>query len=108
LIKRFKYHGFKYYNHSIPVEKALDENTARSIENGIRNKIWGCSKVLVLAGSYADNYWIKKEVEIAKRLGKEVIAIKPSKSTNVPYYLRNAADRIIDFNAKHIIDLIEE
>lgn len=107
LIKRFDYYGFEYYNHSIPEEKALDEETSRKIENGIRNKIRGCSKVLVLAGDYANQYWIKKEVRIANEMGKEVIAIRPWGASSIPSYLKKDADRIIGFNAKSIIENIK-
>ncbi|OFY92199.1 MAG: hypothetical protein A3K10_03060 [Bacteroidetes bacterium RIFCSPLOWO2_12_FULL_31_6] len=107
LIKRFDHYGFEYYNHSIPEEKALDEETTRKIENGIRNKMKGCSKVLVLAGDYANNYWIKKEVKIAKEMAKEIIAIRPWGEHTIPSYLKNDADRIIGFNSKSIIEHIK-
>jgi beta-lactamase class D len=109
LIRNFNNYGFEYYNHSIPEEKALDldEETTRNIENGIRNKIKGCSKVLVLAGNYANNFWIKKEVKIAAELGKEIIAIKPWNATSIPPYLKNQAHKIVGFNAKTIIEIIK-
>lgn len=107
LVKRFDYYGFDYYNHSIPEEKALDEETSRKIEMGIRNKMKGCSKVLVLAGEYANNYWIKKEVQIANEMGKEIIAIRPWGSFSVPEYLKNEADKIVGFNTKSIIETIK-
>ena len=107
LVKRFDYYGFEYYNHSIPEEKALDEISSRKIENGIRNKMRGCSKVLVLAGNYANKYWIKKEVQIANELGKEIIAIRPWGNSVVPDYLKKDADVILGFNAKSIIETIK-
>lgn len=107
LVKRFNHYGFEYYNHSIPEEKATDEETSREIEYGIRNKIKGCSKVLVLAGNYANNYWIKKEVQIANEMGKEVIAIRPWGNTSVPSYLNSNADKIVGFNTKSIIEKIK-
>jgi hypothetical protein len=107
LIKRFKHYGFEYYNHSIPEEKALDEETSRKIEAGIRNKMKGCSKILVLAGDYANNYWIRKEIKIANEMGKEVIAIRPWGERSIPAYLKNDADRIIGFNTKSIIENIK-
>jgi hypothetical protein len=107
LIKRFDYYNFEFYNHSIPEDRALDVATSLKIENGIRNKMRGCSKVLILAGDYANNYWIKKEVQIAKEMGKEVIAIKPYGADSIPTYLKNDADRIVGFNAKSIIENIK-
>ena len=107
LIKRFNHYGFEYYNHSIPVEKALDEETCCKIEIGIRNKMRGCSKVIVLAGGYANNFWIKKEVQIANEMCKEIIAIRPWGATTIPSYLKNDADKIIGFNTKCIIESIK-
>ncbi|MCC6448439.1 MAG: TIR domain-containing protein [Chitinophagaceae bacterium] len=108
LIRNFNNYGFEYYNHSIPEEKALDEQTTRKIENGIRNKIRGCSKVLVLAGDYANNFWIKKEVKIASEMGKEIIAIRPWNTTSIPSYIKNEADIIVGFNTKTIIETIKK
>lgn len=107
LIKRFEYYNFNFYNHSIPEEKAVNTETAAKIEKSIRNKIQGCSKVLVLACPYANNYWIKKEIEIAKELKKEVIAIRPWNQKGIPKYLENNADKIIGFNANAIIETIK-
>lgn len=107
LIKRFDSYNFDFYNHSIPEEKALDENATKDITEGIKSKMRGCSKVLVLAGDYANNYWIKREVEIAKELGKEVIAIRPWGANTIPPYLRSNADRILGFNTKNIIEKIK-
>lgn len=108
LIRNFNNYGFEYYNHSIPEGKALDEHTTRKIENGIRNKIRGCSKVLVLAGDYANNFWIKKEVKIAAEMGKEIIAIRPWNTTSIPSYIKNEADIIVGFNTKTIIETIKK
>jgi hypothetical protein len=108
LIKKFETYNFDYYNHSIPQEKAIDEVARQKIENAIRNKILYCSNVLVLGGSYANNYWIKKEVEIAKQLNKKVIAIRPWNGNSIPKYLDDAADRVVGFNAKTIIEEIKK
>lgn len=104
LINKFKINGFEFYNHSIEEKSKLDVNTAKQIERGIENKIKGCSKVLVLGGEYANRYWIKKEIEIAKRMRKEVIAIRPWKKAGIPKNLYNKADRVVGFNSKTIIE----
>jgi len=108
LIEKFKLSEFKFYDHSIPSDHPLDENNTFKIEKGIRRKMKWCSKVLVLAGGYADNYWIKKEVQIAKQLGKEVIAVRPWGEQNIPTYLKQDANKIIGFNSKSIIEKIKE
>ena len=108
LIKKFGMYDFEFYNHSIPENKAINEATTHKIEASIRNKIKGCSKVLVLAGEYANNYWIKKEVEIAQEMNKEVIAIRPWGKQIVPNYLKSMGVNIVGFNTKSIIEKIQD
>lgn len=104
LMDKFERNDFNFYNHSIDVGKPLDVKTSREIEEGIRSKMKGCSKVLVLAGPYSQRYWIKKEVEIANQLNKEVIAVRPWGQTFVPKYLESKADRIVGFNSIAIME----
>lgn len=108
LVNKFGYYGFEFYNHSIPEEKSISDLNRKNIENDIRNKIKGCTKVLVLAGSYANNYWIRKEIMIATELGKEVIAIRPWGKKSIPTYLKKDASKIVGFNSKSIIEKIKE
>lgn len=108
LIKKFKTQGFEFYNHSIEEESQLDADTTKQIEKGIENKMKGCSKVLVLGGEYANRYWIKKEIEIANRMGKEVIAIRPWGRTYIPKTLYNNADKVVGFNSKTIIENLKD
>jgi hypothetical protein len=107
LIKRFSYLGFQFYNHSVPANKPVDDATSKRIGNAIRAKISGCSRVLVLGGHYANSYWIKKEIQIAKVLKKEIIAIRPRNQYSMPKYLQLNADKILSFNARNIIKQIK-
>ncbi|WP_338378749.1 TIR domain-containing protein [uncultured Flavobacterium sp.] len=107
LIKGFEKQGFDYYNHSISIEKAEDLKNEREIENKIKNHLLYSRCLLVLGGSYSNQYWIKKEVEIAKSLGKKIIAVRPWNTNNIPKYLENSADEIIGFNSKAIIEKIK-
>ena len=107
LIGKFQKNEFEFYNHSIDLDKPLDASTKSEIELGIRNKIKGCSKVVVLAGSYAERYWIKREVEIANEMGKEIIAVRPWGQSYVPPFLNKKADKIVGFNSKSIIEHIK-
>ena len=62
---------------------------------------------MVLGGTYSNKYWIKKEVEIAKSLGKKVIVVRPWNTYSIPKYLEETADEIIGFNSKAIIKKIK-
>ncbi|WP_248723203.1 TIR domain-containing protein [Seonamhaeicola sp. ML3] len=107
LIKGFEKQGFNYYNHSISLDKAEDLKNEKEIENKIKNQLLYSRCLLVLGGSYSNKYWIKKEVEIAKSLGKKVIAVRPWNTNKVPKYLEKTADEIIGFNSKAIIEKIK-
>jgi len=108
LIKKFENYNFEFYNHSIEEDNPLDAFTAKQIEKGIENKMRGCGKVLVLGGNYANRYWIKKEIEIANRMGKEIIAIRPWGKTNIPKDLYENAHRVLGFNSKKIIENLKD
>jgi len=107
LIRGFEKQGFNYYNHSIPVDKAEDLKNEKEIENKIKNQLLYSRCLLVLGGAYSNKYWIKKEVEIAKSLGKKVIAVRPWNSNKIPKYLEESADEVIGFNSKAIIEKIK-
>jgi len=107
LINGFEKQGFQYYNNSIPIDKAEDLKNSNEIEQKIKNHLLYARCLLVLAGEYSNNFWIKKEVEIAKSLGKKVIAVRPWNSKEIPKYLEESADEIIGFNPKAIIEIIK-
>lgn len=108
LIKKFKNYEFEFYNHSIEEDNRVGAYTNKQIEKGIENKMRGCSKVLVLGGNYANRYWIKKEIEIASRMGKEIIAIRPWGKSYIPKKLYKNANRVIGFNSKTIIENLKD
>jgi hypothetical protein len=107
LLEKMEIKEFRFYNHSIPYDDQLDADTAKQIETGLWKQMKWCSSVLVLAGSHASKYWVKKEVEIAQKLGKKIIAVRPWGNHNVPQYLRQGANEIIGFNSKTIIEKIK-
>lgn len=108
LIQNLGNYDFDYYNHSIDKGKALNAKTSKEIEEGVRRKIKGCSKVLILAGTYATREWIKKELEIARELNKEIIVVKPRGKNTVPNHLKYKADKIVGFNSKKVIEEIKD
>ncbi len=108
LIEKFEDHDFGFYNHSIPSDQPLDVNNTFKIEQGIRRKMKWCSSVIVLAGSYTNSYWIKKEVEIAEQFRKKIIVVRPWGEANIPAYLEAAADEVVGYNSKTIMSLVKK
>lgn len=103
LLNKFEQNNFRFYNHSIDNLSPNNIN-AKQIEENITRKMRGCSKVIVLAGPYSENYWIKKEIDIANQLGKEVIAVRPWKQPYIPRYIEKHATKVIGYKSPTIIE----
>ncbi|EQD70965.1 nuclease [mine drainage metagenome] len=62
-----------------------------------------------MAGVYATHSkWINIEIEIAKRLGKRIIAIEPWGSEKTSIVVKNAAHAIVKWNGASIVNAIED
>jgi len=87
----------------------MGAQTDKQLEEDIRNKIRACSAVLIMAGMYSTySKWINKEIEIAKRMGKVIIAIKPFGADRISTVVRNAAHAECAWNTNSIIGAIRQ
>ncbi len=95
-------HDFEYENYGIlEVNKITEEDLQKQIDSvGI---------VIILSGLY-NKYKkiIKKQLDIAERLGKHIIVIRPYGMENVPPELEEMAEDVVGWNAPCIVDSIEE
>lgn len=93
-----------FYNHSVPECNPITGcRTNVQLEAAIDSKIRGCSCVVIPAGMYINHSrWIQKEIEIAKRYGKPIIAVEPWGSLRTPDLVKNQATSIVGWNAKSI------
>lgn len=110
LVRLLDEYGLPYRNYSVPKDDPI-HHAPRDylLKAAIRNQIQHASCVLILAGVYATySKWINIEIELAKDLGKPIIAIEywGSERTSVP--VKKAADRIVKWNTKSIVDAIIE
>jgi len=65
--------------------------------------------VLIMAGMYSTySKWINKEIEIAKRMGKVIIAIKPFGAERISKVVRDAAHSECAWNTNSIISAIRQ
>ena len=99
--------GF-FYNHSVPQNDPVHTNgTDRDLYNKIEAHVRGCSCVVILAGVYATySKWINKEIEIAKKLGKPIIAVEYWGAEHTSIVVKNAATEIVRWNASSIASAI--
>ena len=101
---------FDYKNYSVPqndpIHNAANE---QQLKEAIRKQIQPASCVLILAGVYSTySKWINIEIELAKSMGKKVIAIEPWGAEKTSLVVKKAADRIVKWNTDSIIRTIKE
>ena len=95
-------HDFEFKNYGI-LEK--DKIT----EKEIQEQIGPVGIVIILSGLYNKHKdIIKKQIDVADRLGKPIIVIRPYGMENVPPELEEIAVDIVGWNAPCIVDAIVE
>ncbi|WP_454865631.1 TIR domain-containing protein [Pseudomonas umsongensis] len=101
---------FTFKNFSVPPDNPIvGAPTDKQLEEAIENKIRPCSAVLIMAGMYATySKWINKEIEIAKRMGKVIIAIKPFGAERISTVVRDAAHAECAWNTDSIVTAIRQ
>lgn len=102
--------GIIYYNHSVPKDDPIHtKGTDKELYDAIEAKVKGCSCVIIMAGVYASySKWINKEIEIAKRYGKPIIAVKYWGAQRVSSVVQDAADVVVGWNSKSVADAIHD
>ena len=103
IISKLQRENIDFYNHSIPEERAFDSNSRKILKDIFRKQMIYCSKVYVLArnGTKKESF-VGMEIEIAKELGKEIIAVKPNGQYGMPKFIRDNADLVISNNIQSI------
>lgn len=99
---------FNYKNYSVPKDDPV-HNAANSYElkQAIRHKIQFVDCVLILAGVYSTySKWINIEIEMAKEMGKKIIAIEPWASERTSSIVKDNADYIVKWNTDSIVAAI--
>ncbi len=104
---------FNYKNYSVPKDNPVHTNgTDKQLKAAIKEQLSHASVVLILAGVYSSySKWINKEIEIAKKefnTPKKIIAIEPWDAKKTSSVVKNAADEIVKWQTKSIIDAIKE
>ncbi|MBQ3676032.1 MAG: TIR domain-containing protein [Bacteroidales bacterium] len=105
-----KQEGILFYNHSVPKNDPIHTNgTDAQLEAAIDAKVKGCSCVIILAGVYATySKWINKEIKIAKKYDKPIIAVEYWGSEKTSTVVKEAADVIVKWQAKSVADAVRE
>lgn len=102
--------GISFYNHSVPKDSPVHTHGSdKELYDAIENKIIGCSCVIILAGVYATySRWINKEIEIAQKYAKPIIAVEYWGSERTSSVVKQAATAIVKWNAKSVADAVKK
>jgi len=99
---------FNYKNYSVPKNDPIHNAPFHhQLKAAIRNQMQPASCVLVLAGVYSTySRWINIELELAKEMGKKIIAIEPWGAERTSAIVKNSADKIVKWQSSSIISAI--
>lgn len=99
---------FIYRNYSVPKNDPIhNASNNYQLKEAIRKQMQPASCVLILAGVYATySKWINIEIELAKSMGKKIIAIQPWGAERTSSVVTNAADVIVGWNTDSIVKAI--
>ena len=99
---------FSYKNYSVPKKDPIHHAYYDyQLKAAIRKQMQPASCVLILAGVYATySKWINIEIELAKSMGKKIIAIQPWGAERTSSVVKNAADDIVGWSTNSIVKAI--
>lgn len=99
---------FYYKNYSVPEDNPIKgTRTDTELKEAIERKMQPCSCILILGGVYATySKWINIEIELAKKMGKKIIAVEVWGSQRMSSHVREAADEIVRWNTNSIVKAI--
>ena len=100
--------GFQYRNYSVPKNDPIHNAPYDyQLRAAIRNQMQHASCVLVLAGVYSTySKWIKIELDLAREMGKKIIAIEPWGSERTSSMVKSYADEIVKWQGTPIVKAI--
>lgn len=91
---------FEYLNYSIPGKTSVED---------INEQMSNVDAVVILSGLYpAAQDLIQKEIDVAVKLKKPIIMIRPYGAETIPEKIEKSADEVVGWNANCIIDSILE
>ncbi|MGL4952071.1 MAG: TIR domain-containing protein [Mycoplasma sp.] len=100
---------FDYQNYSVPKNDPIhNASSDYALREAIEKQIKWVDAVIVVAGVYSTySKWINIEIDIAKQMGKTIIAVAPWGSTNISSVVRQSADIIVGWNGQSIANAIK-
>lgn len=100
--------NFSYKNYSVPKNDPIHHAPYDyQLKAAIKNQMQHASCVLILAGVYSTySKWINIEIQLAKEMGKTIIAIEPWGAERTSLVVKQAADKVVGWNTRSIVNAI--
>lgn len=100
--------NFSYKNYSVPKNDPIHHAPYDyQLKAAIKNQMQHASCVLILTGVYSTySKWINIEIQLAKEMGKTIIAIEPRGAERTSLVVKQAADKVVGWNTKSIVNTI--
>jgi hypothetical protein len=96
--------NFSWRNYSVPEHDPLPMD---KLAERLYNQIRPVNSVIIVAGMYVpQSDWILTEIEIAKKLNKPIIGVKPWGAQVVPTVVQSVAKEIVGWNTDSIVGAI--
>jgi hypothetical protein len=93
-------YDFQWKNHSI-----FDRTDKEQLTEQMKN----VDVVIILSGMYSKNKnLIQQEIDLARKLEKPIVIIRPYGMENVPGSIEDAASEVVGWNTSCIIDSVRE
>lgn len=101
-------YGFNYRNYSVPKDDPIhNAESDYLLRQAIERQMKPASCVIILAGVYSTySKWINIEIELARKMGKKIIAVEPWGSERTSAVVKNAANEIVRWNSDSIVRAI--
>ena len=101
---------FSYKNYSVPKNDPIHNAPYEyQLKAAIRQQMAPASCVIILAGVYSTySKWINIEIDLAKEMGKKIIAVEPWGSIHTSTKVKYAADKCVGWNSSSVIGAIRE
>lgn len=99
---------FSYKNYSVPKNDPIHNAPYQyQLKEAIRRQMQPASCVIIMAGVYSSySKWINIEIELAKEMGKRIIAVEPWGSMHTSAVVKNAAHEVVGWNTTTVIRAI--
>lgn len=109
LLDKQKGENFSYSNYSVPKDDPIhDAPNDKELREAIKNQMNKCSNIIILAGVYASySKWINIEIELAKEMGKKIIAVQPYQAERTSEKVKANADHIVGWYGVSIVNAIK-